>query len=249
MLQLFLARVIFGILLPSFAFHYDYPGGINDMYNKVNVELSQPYITEQITVRLSDSFTADNEAAYDFVNAQLASATEYDKITIVVENNKGGDASMLDKAYRAIQNTKAEVVLTVKHFGYSCGTYILGQGNYLLLPYDTTILFHMGSVAGIPMSVDVPDGWPADKADVWARLVQLPIDLMEPYKNWISKDDYTMFLHGKNMFYSGREICLGLTGGNAPVLYQVDNGCVIKGFKYSSPSFFEKLAMMKFGGY
>ncbi len=244
-----IAAIVFGLLIPVYAYHTAYPGGPQEMYNKIKYGWVDNLPEDTQVFRLPLAFADETKSTYDYVNTQLGIAKDTDIAVIAVEDNRGGAATMLQAAEKAMLSSQATVITTVKHIGLSCGTFILGYGDYLKLPYDSVLLFHTGSVAGTVVTEAYPSWLPEHLRPTWDAFYRDSIKTMKPYKSWISEGDYEQYKLGKDLFYTGRDLCLKLRGTNAPVLYQTNSGCVIKGFKPPKLSWLTKFMITRHMGF
>lgn len=218
-----LCVLIFGLVVPVFLLLRAYPLGPSEMFERVKFEWNLPHYTKEVNLSLSGGFNP-RDFNYALNTSIIQQADENTRINIIVDENVGGAVYVLEELQDAIKASKAFIVLTVSKFGLSCGTLILGSGNYLILPDDSLLLFHLGSVNGQRTS-DYSDDPVLQDA---ARQMHV---LYAPYRKWITDKEFDKFKHGGDIFVTGASICHGKDGREAPVLFTYNGGCVIKGAK------------------
>lgn len=222
-----IAILVFGIVMPVFAFFLAYPGGVSDMVNRLKYSYFLSTLSPTQTVVLKDGFDYSDFAYFNVVTT-LQNAPKGSRVNILVKNNMGGAADLLIKINEAIRTSKAYVTVSVEHFGFSCGTYILNQGDLLVLPNDAQLLFHTGSHSGGIVTTRRGN----TPFDPWNEQAYTEImKIMKPYRSWVTPAEYEQYKDGTNIWVSGSEICNGTDGRKVPVLFYYRGGCVIKGFK------------------
>lgn len=222
-----LAIIVFGVVIPIAAFFNTYPNGVEDFVNRIRyASIVNTGPTELLVLKTRFAML---EPGYLETAQRLLKAKEGEKLTIRVDDNFGGDASVLQMIQTAINKSKASVTVTLKHFGLSCGTYILGMGDYLVLPSDSLLLFHTGSHMGQKTTEVSAPGDTMNK-----EAFDMVMKIFAPYRGWITKEEFTEFKKGTDVWVTGADICLGRDGRKADVLYTYKGGCVIKGFRKAS---------------
>lgn len=219
----FLFVGIFGLVIPVALFLKAYPLGPQDMFERVKFEFKMSQFHNEKDILLSHMFDPMN-LGYWLDSEIIENATSDTRINILVSENIGGAGMLLGTLQDAIQKSKAMIVVSVAKFGLSCGTYILNMGDYLVLPNDSLILFHLGSVNGKNTNDFSNDPEVIEAAKMGHHF-------FEGYRPWITDAEYDQFRHGADIFVTGKSICEGLDGRKAPVLFTYKDGCVIKGFK------------------
>lgn len=221
------AVVIFGLVIPTIGFFSIYPGGVSDMVNRFKVESKFRSFKNQSVIEVGQRFTITDVSYWEAMQ-KLRSAKEGDAIKLVIKENYGGDANVLKMLNDAISQSKAFVVVSVKHFGLSCGTYIAAQGNLFFLSNDSLLLFHTGQHgSGIKTTNKGNSVNDPDNEEAFAMVTKV----FEPYTNWITAAERERFKQGDDIYVTGKEICNRVDGRNAPILYRFRDGCVIKGLK------------------
>lgn len=222
-----LAIIVFGVVIPIAAFFNTYPNGVEDAVNRIRyASIVNTAPTETLVLKNVFSIL---DPGYLATAQRLSSATEGENLVIQVKNNFGGDVMVLQMIQRAINTSKASVTITLKNIGLSCGTYILGMGDFLVLPADSVLLFHTGTYMGKTIT-EVSQPGDTLNGPIFKEVMKG----FEPYRGWITKEELTEYKKGGDIWVTGADICLGRDGRKADVLYTYKGGCVIKGFRKAS---------------
>lgn len=215
--------IIFGLVIPVALFLNAFPGGPRELFNKVMYMPDLIVEGQTYTVSLGPVFTIEDISYVNAVNV-LQSATSEDRVVIVVRENFGGNAAILDELSKAMGKSKAKVLVRLEHFGLSCGTYVLGDSDYTFIPNDSLLLFHFGTFDGIKIQMN--------SADPMIRDAAKEVDaFFQAYRDWVTDSEYQKIRNGADIFLTGKDICSKTDGRNAPVLYQTSDGCVVKGMR------------------
>ena len=105
------------------------------------------------------------------------------------------------------------------------------------------MLFHMGSLTfsdgrHLTISVDMLD---APDGEQFKDIVEGSLRVLDPYRHWITDEEYEQYRHGEDIWVTGNQVCQGEGGRQAAVLFQIDNGCVIQGQKETAKTWLDKL--------
>lgn len=213
--------IIFGLLLPTALFFKAYPGGPVDMLNRILYQHQLTVPGSTFTVELGKAFSYNDDSYAKAVNI-LGRANEGDRVILVIRENFGGNAAVLEELSRAMGASRATVLVRLEHFGLSCGTYVLNDSDYTFIPNDSLILFHYGTYNGVTIEADSTD-------PVIQEVVQDMDKFFIAYRPWVTDTEYAQIRVGTDIFLTGKDICSKSNGRNPPVLYHTSDGCVIKG--------------------
>ena len=219
-----LAVLIFALVIPVYAFNLAYPEGPKEMINGIVVPLYKMKVHNTKTITLASQFTPFDPAYIDAIMT-LDSAPPGTEIDIVIKDNFGGMVMVLNMLEDAIKKSKAFVIITVKDFGWSCGTDILLMGNLLIMPTDALTGFHTGSMGNETILPSFATGTP-EQQEAWKEVVRLT----KPYLKWFTPEEYKTWLTGASVFLSGRQICED-SNRDVDILYHTKGACVIRGNK------------------
>ncbi len=214
---------IFGLVIPVALFFKAYPLGPKDMFGRIQFEWEQSKYPHTLDITLSNVFTPEDPIY--LVGPMLIRDAQADtRVNLLVSENWGGYVYILEALNEAIKQTNAMVVVSVAKFGMSCGTLIVHSGNYLVLPNDSLLLFHLGRIGNKTISDFSTD------PEIQAAAAYMHT-LYKEYRAWLTDDEYQRFTHGEDIYVTGRSICESANGRGAPVLFTYKGGCVIKGVK------------------
>ena len=136
------AALVFLIAVPTYAFILAYTGGPRE---HIKFDIEQQNYTK-VKVANLNSFAPTDPTQSMVLIKMLQEADAKTQVIINIKENTGGYLILLQLIEKAIKNSKADVIIKVDHFGFSCGGFILGYGNKLFLPYDALIMFHNGAI-------------------------------------------------------------------------------------------------------
>ena len=212
--------------IPGAIMSWLYPGGPMEIYNRAYFELQHLDNTPTKVYRLPSGF--DFAHATEFMTAidALKHAKKGDIITLVVDENWGGADNILFAVINTIKESKAEVIITLNRFGFSCGSFILAFGDYTYLPNNALLGFHTGSYLGEDGNrhkISIDD---LSRSSLAGYIVYLL--LMRHYEGYLTPAERRRTDKGEDVFVTGREICDNV-GRNAPILFHLKDGCVLTG--------------------
>ena len=234
---------VLGVCLPYFAYKQLCPWGARDYYESMQFQVYTydpfkathgiPLIDKKLYLHDNFGMTAVGAIEDISVAKQIFEAPAGSNILVTVTENWGGDDIFLNLITSSIQLSKAKVFLTVRRFGMSCGTFVLNSGNYLILPDDSLLLIHTGSV-GIKDSAGKVQ-WITQRPNTGIPEVeeayQYSVKRFASWLPYLSTADKARFLNGDDVFITGRQVCTKYGDSNAPVLFHYDGGCVLQGLK------------------
>lgn len=94
---------------------------------------------------LFGSVLLDNSVYNELILA-LREAKEGDTVNVVIRKNNGGAVPTMDIITRAMNTSKAKVVVTVEGHAYSAGAVLAFQGDVTRIQPGTKFIFHTGSI-------------------------------------------------------------------------------------------------------
>lgn len=179
----------------------------------------------------------------------LREAKKGDTVRILVSANQGGAVPTMYAITRAMDQSKATVVVTVKNYAYSAAAVIMGHSTYTKIYYDTDLLWHTGSVmvylpliGSVRVTVDksfllfMPVVyWDSIRFNRFIHDVDYyswgNIGLVKnPFqRTWVSREYWDALREGEDVFISGREVCYNKVG--LEVYWDTKPYCIVRGTK------------------
>ncbi len=215
------------------AYTVSFPYGIGETYRFIQFELQHYHyggtaINREISIKDGFGMDVDQIIANKLTELQV-NVLKPDEIAIInVIDNSGGSETQLASIATAILRSKAEIFLTVKHFGMSCGTFVLNQGDYIMLPNDATLLIHTGSVTDGFHEAKIKGG--TGDPNMQATYEETVL-MFGPWLAYLSPNDKARYLDGQDVFITGKEVCDSYDGSTPPILFHYNGGCLLKGVK------------------
>ena len=130
--------------------------------------------------------------------ATLYNATENDQIDIFI-NSSGGLVYTAIQLVDAIRNCRANVVGHLVGAAYSCATNVFLACDYWRIADHSMLMFHNASVGPWGKMHEVEAYWEHSKSTLKDLVV-------ESYKNFLTEDEISRILDGKDIYLKSDEI-------------------------------------------
>ncbi len=241
-IDLILAVLLVGVFVPLVAYIKLCPHGLFDYVESVKFEYNLVVNSfgkeiKPVHFYLKKDFHEGSFVDYQATSLILKYLPSTSHAVVTVQDNLGGRSDLLEFVTKAIQQSKATIFMKLHRFGFSCGTYILNTGNYTILPNDSLILLHTGSLIytdydGTLKQIRIA---PNTGIHVIELMYQQTIERFKSWLPYMSSEDLTRYLKGEDVYLTGKNICDKYGDSNPPVLFHyktdAEEGCVLKGLK------------------
>lgn len=214
------------------AYTVSFPYGASEAYERIKFDFKHYRwggIKLDRHISIKTQFGGDNLGDNVISFLQITKLVKDQTAIITIRDNLGGQLGVLLAISKAMKDSPAEIITTVQHYGFSAGTFVLNQGNYLMLPNDCVLLIHLGSIVKDDgKTVRIAPG--SGDTEVQKAYEEQVMQFRE-WLDYLSVEDKKRYLLGEDVYVTGQEVCDAYGGSNPPILFHYKGGCVLKGVK------------------